>query len=399
MLKCIISNKNCKIKKFLNFHQFPLANFPVENNKLFFFLRKKKYKNKKKLIITKCDKCNYLGLEKRANYKILDNIYSKFYKYSSAMLNDFIPSRDNFFLEYIFKKLNFNKLKNVLEIGCFDGYILYNLKKKFPHLNVVGCEPSVGADIANKFNLNVKKKFFNKKIFNGKKFDVVIVRHTLEHIYNLRKIFEDIKSIMHENSIFAIEVPNINYFLKKGLLEVFSFQHLHYFSSNTFINLSKKYNLQLIDITKTPENLIILLKKNYRFTKLKPSKFKNYVSNFKKTFKKNQIRLNKIISSYAHKDICYWGAGGFSIAAINLYKIPFNKKSMLVDKDPKKHGLSIGDNIIIEKITKNKIKKKKLVVITSYYTQQIYNEIKKLKINIDILKIFPEIKLEKILNK
>ena len=72
---------------------------------------------------------------------------------------------------------------------------------------------------------------------------------------------------------------------------------------------------------------------------------------------------------------------------------------MLVDKDPKKHGLSIGDNITIEKITKNKIKKKKLIVITSYYTQQIYNEIKKLKINIDILKIFPEIKLVKILQK
>ena len=72
---------------------------------------------------------------------------------------------------------------------------------------------------------------------------------------------------MHENSIFAIEVPNINYFLKKGLLEVFSFQHLHYFSSNTFINLSKKYNLQLIDITKTPENLIEILKKHLKTIK------------------------------------------------------------------------------------------------------------------------------------
>ena len=97
---------------------------------------------------------------------------------------------------------------------------------------------------------------------------------------------------------------------------------------------------------------------------------------------------------YNSKDICFWGAGGFAVAAINLYKVDMKKNSLIVDKDKKKHGLSIN-NTIIEKISKNKLIKKKLVIITSYYSDQILKEIKDLKINVDVLQIFPKIILKK----
>ena len=48
---------------------------------------------------------------------------------------------------------------DVLEIGCFDGYVLQKLKKE--GYNVNGCDPSEGAEIGKGFGLNIQKEFFD----------------------------------------------------------------------------------------------------------------------------------------------------------------------------------------------------------------------------------------------
>ena len=86
----------------------------------------------------------------------------------------------------------------------------------------------------------------------------------------------------------------------------------------------------------------------------------------------------------------------FANAVINLYKIPISSKTLIVDKDKSKINLSIGDSELkIKKVTKNNLKSKKLIIISSYYTNEIYKEIKELKLNIDVLKIFPSIVIKK----
>ena len=86
------------------------------------------------------------------------------------------------------------------------------------------------------------------------------MRHTLEHIYDIKKILLNIKSSMNDDSYFAVEVPNINFYLQKGLLEVFSFQHLHYSSSKSFEVISKDHNFSIFKKFETPENLIVFEK-------------------------------------------------------------------------------------------------------------------------------------------
>ena len=46
---------------------------------------------------------------------------------------------------------NYSKKSSILEIGCFDGYIINKLKKTFH--NVFGCDPSPGAEIGKKKGL------------------------------------------------------------------------------------------------------------------------------------------------------------------------------------------------------------------------------------------------------
>ena len=395
--KCLSLHNNCKPKDFVDFGLFPVANFPTDEIKFNKYIKKNNYIKKKRLKLKICNKCKYLKLENKVNSNILDNIYKKFYKYPSAMQNQILPTRDDLFLKKLFKNINFKGIKNVLEIGCYDGYILYKIKQKFPKINVRGCEPSEGANIAKKFNLNVKKKFFNEKTFKHKKFDLVILRHTLEHIDNIKKILTDIKLSMNENSYLAVEVPNVNFYLQKGLLEVFSFQHIHYFSSKSFEVISKNHNFSIFKNFETPENLIIFLKNKVGVKKKKINFNKLFSDTFSSKIKKNTLKIKKIISKYNSNEIVIWGAGGFAIAAACLYKIPINTKTLIFDKDPAKHGLTLLDTSSkILKINKNLFKNRKLIIITSYYSSQIFKEIKKLHKGINVMQIFPKIKLIKI---
>ena len=346
--KCLSLSNDCSPKDFIDFGLFPVANFPTNQKKFGKYLKKNNFIKQKRLKLMICSRCKYLKLENKVNSNVLDNIYEKFYKYPSAMLNQIEPTRDNLFLKKMFKNLNFKKIKNVLEIGCYDGYILHKIKKKFPKINLYGCEPSKGANIAKKFNLNVKKKFFDEKTFKNKKFDLVILRHTLEHIYDINNILNNIKTAMNENSYLAIEVPNINFYLKKGLLEVFSFQHVHYFSSKSFEVISKDYNFSMFKNFETPENLIFFLKNKDNFSKNKKKNFSQlYSKNFLLKIKDNTLKIKKNISKYNANEIVLWGAGGFAIAATCLYKIPITSKTLIFDKDPSKHGLTLLDKSII----------------------------------------------------
>jgi len=122
----------------------------------------------------------------------------------------------------------------------------------------------------------------------------------------------------------------------------------------------------------------------------------NYIRiNFYQRLKKIPQRLKKIFQNIIQ--IVLWGAGGFAIAATCLYKIPITPKTLVFDKDPSKHGLTLSDKSSkIMKINKKLLKNRKLIIITSYYSSQILKEIKKLHKGIEVMQIFPKIKLIKI---
>ena len=203
---------------------------------------------------------------------------------------------------------------------------------------------------------------------------------------------------MNDDSYFAVEVPNINFYLQKGLLEVFSFQHLHYFSSKSFEVISKDHNFSIFKKFETPENLIVFLKNNNGYKKKKSKNFNKLHSNaFLSKVKNNTLKIKKNISKYNSNEIVLWGAGGFAIAAACLYKIPITPETLIFDKDPSKHGLKLfNTSSKIMKINKKLLKNRKLIIITSYYSSQILKAIKKLHIGIDVMQIFPNIKLIKI---
>ena len=74
--RCKLCLEKTKLKKFINFGDFPYANFPVNYNKFKNFIIEKKLTNKifSKLNLLLCSNCNYLIIDKKPDDNILNGV-------------------------------------------------------------------------------------------------------------------------------------------------------------------------------------------------------------------------------------------------------------------------------------------------------------------------------------
>ena len=101
------------------------------------------------------------------------------------------------------------KGKNLFEIGSGEGFLLEMYEKN--GFNVSGIEPSkVNIEIINSKLKHSKceNKFVEDLSFSGKKLDVVIISHVLEHLINGKEILANIRNGLVDGGILFIEVPN-----------------------------------------------------------------------------------------------------------------------------------------------------------------------------------------------
>ena len=103
---------------------------------------------------------------------------------------------------------NFNEIKDVLEVGCYMGSMTTILSKTFENVTVI--EPSSKCIEILKPNFN-NVEFINTIIEDyctDKKYDLIIISHTLEHmkdqILSLKKAY----SLLKPNGYIYVVVPN-----------------------------------------------------------------------------------------------------------------------------------------------------------------------------------------------
>lgn len=92
-----------------------------------------------------------------------------------------------------------------LEIGCGDGTFLKLLSG---HYRVQGVEPSrAAATLARDKGLEIRNEYFESQSI-GSQFDVVVLRFVIEHIFEIHRFLEGLRTIVKPGGIVAIEVPN-----------------------------------------------------------------------------------------------------------------------------------------------------------------------------------------------
>lgn len=133
----------------------------------------------------------------------------------------------------------------VLEIGCHDGFLLNALKKAGHHC--VGVEPSPFADYAKTtYGLDVRNEFFTRGMFGREEFDVVIMRHVIEHVQDPVDFVRAAVEVMKGDGIAYIEVPNSQWSLENSFFPEFHVDHISYFTMGSMSRLLSMVGLHRV---------------------------------------------------------------------------------------------------------------------------------------------------------
>ena len=284
---------NGYLKDFLDLGKQPLCDdLTVKPNSSNFY----------KLKVSYCNKCLTAYQKYNIQKKIL---FPKNYHYRSSNTKDVVDGMKDL-VNSSKKYLKNLKSKNVLDIGCNDGTLLSLFKKE--GCKTFGIEPTEAAIEAKKKGHIIFKEYFDKtsskkirkKIGN---IDIITFTNVFAHIEDFNDLLFSLKNISNENTLIIIENHYLGEVIKKTQFDTFYHEHPRTYSLKSFINISKKINMSLIDfkfVKRYNGNIRVYLKKSGKIYKSKKrinqslKLEKSKISKIKTLQKKvNKWKLNK----------------------------------------------------------------------------------------------------------
>ena len=139
--------------------------------------------------------------------------------------------------------------KHILDVGSGSGLNLDFFKLKFPESQLYAIEPSETAvNILQKNGIEIISRDVDtdwNRPFE-KKFDLIIMRHVLEHFSDPVAALQKIGSTLSDNGILYIAVPNCMNPVTPLLTNWFRVVHTYYFNIKTLKRILRKSNLSPI---------------------------------------------------------------------------------------------------------------------------------------------------------
>ncbi len=200
-----------------------------------------------------CRQCGLTYLNPRWNKARLTKFYEQEYDsyYRPSMSSDsekslYIPMYERLKS----KKIELSKMNNILDVGSGEGNNLKHIIEQLPQASFYAIEPSPTCRNALKeINVNilgtdVEQEFDTK--FHGF-FDLIIMRHVLEHFANPINIIHKVKTLLKADGILYIAVPNsLNFGNHKLLDHCFRMVHTYYFNIHTLKNIFRKAGVAVV---------------------------------------------------------------------------------------------------------------------------------------------------------
>lgn len=209
-----------------------------------------------------CKKCGFIFLNPRMSANEMINYYSR----QSRMPRESIPEESplmrlmNMQVDFIRQDRDINDGDCILEVGCAEAYFLKRISElKNNKVNIFGIEPS--KEYFNKaIALNPSGKFYNDILenidFENEKFDLIIMRHVLEHMQSPVDNLKIIAAILKNNGRVYIEVPNISVPVH-SVSNYFHHEHLSYFTLETLTATLARIGLKVVywqEFMSNPQN-------------------------------------------------------------------------------------------------------------------------------------------------
>nr|WP_319394428.1 methyltransferase domain-containing protein [uncultured Desulfobacter sp.] len=262
------------------------------------------------------------------------------------------PQRDAHYLgavEFLSGLLDFRGRDFVLEIGSNRGDFLYLLKEAAPGFNVTGVEP---AQLTFQ-GVPTIRGFFDETTIGGK-FDLLVMRHVLEHIRDPLEILCRGVSLLNDQGQIFIEVPNMHFDMA-NTIECFIPEHIHHFCEYSLATLLKRAGLSVSVVDRScPEGLRLLAHKSRpntsleNYEKIDSATLEMYTSIMAAWVQRFEALLEKGVRP------AFYGFGNIFLCTLSELKKTIPMKTLLdlgaviLDDTPSKIGLSFQKMDIIQ---------------------------------------------------
>ena len=266
------------------------------------------------------------------------------------------------------------KNKRVVEVGCGKAVFFEMMLQE--GIDCWGFDPTYEGN-----NERIKKEYFDETQ-KGIGADVIIMRHTLEHITKPFSFLHTIaKANDHKGFLFA-EVPTFDWIVNKNAFWDIFYEHCNYFTqdslgcmiddSRTGLLFGGQYIYLWADLSKIRNTI----PEDVQFKKYDTSTFDNKLDSY------NKILMN-------NGTFAIWGAGAKGSTFLNLLDPERKAIQYVIDINPAKQNKFIAGtghpiyapDILLRQPVEN------ILIMNEIYAEEIKQQIKKHDISVNTLSL------------
>jgi len=262
--------------------------------------------------------------------------------------------------------------KKVIEVGCGKGVFFEKMLED--GINCWGFDPTYEGN-----SERIKKEYFDETQ-KGIDADVIIMRHTLEHITRPFSFLHTIAKANEYKGFLFVEVPTFDWIVNKNAFWDIFYEHCNYFTENSLANMfsdavtGSYFGGQYIYLWANLAKIKNTIPGNLQFQKFDTSAFENNLKIYKEMLSQP--------GSFA-----VWGAGAKGSTFLNLLDQEKKLVQFVIDINPAKQNKFIAGTghaiyspeILLKRPVDN------ILIMNENYTEEIKQTINKYNISVNTI--------------
>jgi len=135
--------------------------------------------------------------------------------------------------------------KRMLDVGCGEGSILREVKRRSPETYLIGIEPGQGFSKFARIHADciVYASLSELITRQDSAFDLIVVNHVLEHVDNPVQFLLTLKQVLSDDGKIYLDVPDVSAYSNVTDLHI---AHLYHFSTRTLAAATERAGLQIV---------------------------------------------------------------------------------------------------------------------------------------------------------